>query len=75
MHLAGNDGLRLHQSYARTGKFLAFKYGRYAHAKQFKRAQRVMEKMRTQLGCCVMRDLRRKIAASGKEMSDKMKAP
>jgi len=69
---AGRDGLELRQSYARVGKHLLFKYARYGHAKQFNRARRALKKMRTQLGC-VMRDIRRKVQASGREMSEAMK--
>src|SRR3979490_565179 len=38
--LAKKLGVKLRQSYARVGKFALIQHQRYAHAKQFKRAQR-----------------------------------
>ena len=53
---------RLRQSYARVGKLALIKHQRYAHAKQFKRANRALRSLRTMLGR-VIRDITRKIAA------------
>jgi len=50
----------LRQSYARVGKFALIQHQRYAHAKQFKRANRMLRKLRTYLGR-VIRDIGRKI--------------
>jgi IS5 family transposase len=50
----------LRQSYARLGKTALIRHQRYAHAKQFKRANRALKTLRTQLGQ-VVRDIRRKI--------------
>jgi IS5 family transposase len=50
----------LRQSYARVGKFALIQHQRYAHAKQFKRANRMLKKLRTYLGR-VIRDVGRKI--------------
>ncbi len=50
--------MRLRQSYRRVGKLALIKHQRYAHAKQFKRANRALRKLRTYLGR-VMRDIRR----------------
>ena len=58
--LARKHGVGLRQSYARTGKFALIKHQRYAHAKQFKRANRELRRLRTQLGR-VIRDIGRKI--------------
>ena len=44
----------------RVGKFALIKHQRYAHAKQFKRANRMLRKLRTYLGR-VIRDIARKI--------------
>src|SRR5437870_1784182 len=61
VRLAKQQGLALRQSYARVGKFALIKHQRYAHAKQFKRANRALKKLRTYLGR-VIRDISRKIA-------------
>src|ERR1700752_4471742 len=53
-------GVGLRQSYARLGKFALIQHQRYAHAKQFKRANRMLKKLRTYLGR-VVRDISRKI--------------
>jgi IS5 family transposase len=50
----------LRQSYARVAKRAALMAGRYAHAKQFKRARRELKFLRTRLGRLV-RDVGRKI--------------
>ena len=59
--LAQKHGVRLRQSYARLGKAALIRHQRYAHAKQFKRANRSLRTLRTQLGR-VIRDIGRKIA-------------
>ncbi|MGY4627068.1 hypothetical protein ACVWY3_004824 [Bradyrhizobium sp. USDA 4486] len=41
VRLAG-AGIKLRQSYGRVGKFTLIKHQRYAHAKQFKRANRAL---------------------------------
>jgi len=56
---AGQCGVRLRQSYVRVGKLALIKHQRYAHAKQFKRANRSLRKLKTCLGR-VIRDIRRK---------------
>jgi transposase, IS5 family len=61
VRLARKHGVRLRQSYARVGKFALMKHQRYAHAKQFKRANRMLRQLRTYLGR-VGRDIGRKIA-------------
>jgi transposase, IS5 family len=60
VRLAKRQGLALRQSYARVGKFALIKHQRYAHAKQFKRANRALSRLRTYLGR-VIRDIARKI--------------
>ena len=40
--LAHKHGVALRQSYARVGKFALIKHQRYAHAKQFKRANKAL---------------------------------
>ncbi len=62
VRLAKEHGVVLRQSYARVGKFALIKQQRYAHAKQFKRANKPLRTLKTYLGR-VMRDIRRKIAA------------
>ncbi|AAM39954.1 IS5-like element IS1478 family transposase [Xanthomonas campestris pv. campestris] len=58
--LAKRYGIGLRQSYARQGPALSRKAGRYAHARQFKRMQRVLRRQRTVLGR-VLRDIARKL--------------
>jgi transposase, IS5 family len=58
--LAKKLGVDLRQSYTRVGKFELIRHQRYAHAKQFKRANRALRKLKTYLGR-VIRDIARKI--------------
>jgi IS5 family transposase len=64
VRLAQLSGVDLRQSYARVGKFALIQHQRYAHAKQFKRANRMLKKLRTYLGR-VIRDIGRKIEGNG----------
>lgn len=68
---AKRAGLKLRQSYARVGKRAGQKQGRYASAQQLKRARRETKRLRTYLGR-VLRDLERKAAASGQELSSRL---
>src|SRR5260370_1077291 len=68
---AQRAGLELRQSYKRVGKRALQKQGRYAHAEQLKRARKETRKLRTYLGR-VMRDIQRKSAASGTEVSPQL---
>ncbi len=61
VRLANKHGVELRQSYRRVGKFALIKHQRYAHAKQWKRANRALKKLRTYLGR-VIRDILRKTA-------------
>ena len=56
---AQERGIELRQSYKRLGKTALVMQGRYAHARQMKRAQRQTKKLKTYLGR-VIRDIRRK---------------
>src|ERR1700694_734305 len=58
--LAKKLGVELRQSYARVGKFALIQHQRYAHAKQFKRANRALRTLKRYLGR-VIRDIARKI--------------
>jgi transposase, IS5 family len=58
--LARKHGVALRQSYERVGKLMLIKQQRYAHAHQFKRANKALKKLKTYLGR-VMRDIHRKI--------------
>src|SRR5664279_2567535 len=58
--LAKKTGVDLRQSYARVGKHALIAHQRYAHAKQFKRANRALRSLRTYLGRTA-RDIVRKI--------------
>jgi len=59
--LARRQGLGLRQSYVRVGKWALIKHQRYAHARQFKRANRALRTLRTYLGRTI-RDIGRQIA-------------
>lgn len=59
VRLARRLGIELRQSYERVGKYALIKHQRYAHAKQFKRANKALKTLRTYLGR-VIRDITRK---------------
>ena len=61
VRLAKKVGIDLRQSYVRVGKFVLIKHQRYAHAKQFKRANKALRKLKTYLGRTI-RDIDRQIA-------------
>jgi transposase, IS5 family len=63
VRLAKRYGVKLRQSYARVGKFALIKHQRYAHAKQFKRANKALKKLKTYLGR-VIRDIGRKLGGN-----------
>ena len=63
VRLAKRYGVKLRQSYARVGKFVLIKHQRYAHAKQFKRANRALKKLKTYLGR-IIRDIGRKLGGN-----------
>ncbi len=52
----------LRQTYVRVGKLALIKHQRYAHAKQFKRANKALRKLKTYLGR-TLRDISRRIAS------------
>src|ERR1700687_3896634 len=58
--LAKKLGVELRQSYTRVGKSALIMHQRYAHARQFKRANKALRKLKTYLGR-VIRDIARKI--------------
>ena len=60
VRLAKKHGVGLRQSYERIGKHALIAHQRYAHAKQFKRANKALRKLRTFLGR-VERDIARRI--------------
>jgi IS5 family transposase len=59
--LAKRLGVVLRQSYGRVGKIELIRHQRYAHARQFKRANKSLRKLKTYLGRTI-RDIKRKIA-------------
>src|SRR4051794_1175466 len=63
VRLAKKSGVKLRQSYARVGKVALIKHQRYAHAKQFKRANRALKKLKTYLGR-IIRDIGRKLGGN-----------
>jgi IS5 family transposase len=60
VRLAKKHGVALRQSYERVGKRALIAHQRYAHAKQFKRANRALRTLHTYLGR-VTRDIARRI--------------
>src|SRR3954465_14633864 len=60
VRLAKAKGVALRQSYARVGKLALIQRQRYAHARQFNRANKALRRLRTMLGR-VIRDITRKI--------------
>ena len=56
---AQDAGIELRQTFAKEGRLLRFKAGRYAHARQFKRMRRVIKRQRTVVGRLV-REIERK---------------
>ena len=72
VRLAQKHAVKLRQSYARVGKFALIKHQRYAHAKQFKRANRALKKLRTYLGRVIRTSPARSraMAGSGRWSSD-----
>ena len=59
--LARKHCVKLRQTYVRVGKYALIAHQRYAHAKQFKRANKALRQLRTYLGR-VIRDIIRRIA-------------
>ena len=59
--LAKRLGVPLRQSYPRVGKIALIRHQRYAHPRQFNRANKALRKLKTYLGR-VIRDIIRKIA-------------
>ncbi len=62
VEVAKEAGIDLKQTYAKEGKDLRHKPGRYAHAKQFRRMRRTIKRQRTVVGR-LQRDIERKFAA------------
>jgi IS5 family transposase len=61
VRLAKSVGLDLRQSYTKVGKLALIKHQRYAHAHQFKRANKALRRLKTYLGRTI-RDIARQIA-------------
>ena len=59
---AQDAGIELKQTFAKEGRLLGFKAGRYAHAKQFKRMHRMIKRQSTVVGRLV-REIERKAGA------------
>lgn len=60
-------GLELRQNFNRVGKQEFAQHGRYAHARQFKRARKSLKKLKVYLGR-VARDVRRKLPEENKKL-------
>ncbi len=55
VRLAREHGIALRQSYTRLGKRALIMQGRYRHAKQHKRANKALRKLKTHLAWCTFR--------------------
>ena len=66
-------GIPLRQSYRFVGKRALFKQGRYAHARQMKRAARMTRQLKTYLGR-VVRDIQRKADGYGDPLQQQVLA-
>ena len=66
-HAAKARGMELRQSYLRVGRMAEIKVSRYAHARQYKRMQRSLRKLRTYVGRLI-RDIRRKVTEPDQEL-------
>ena len=71
--LAQKVGLDLRQSYTRVGRFALIRHERYAHAKQFKRANKALRSLKTYLGRTI-RDITRQIAGE-EDLQDIFRRP
>ena len=71
--LARKTGIELRQSYTRVGKVALIRHQRYAHAKQFKRANKALRTLRTYLGRTI-RDIARQIVGED-ELQDIFRRP
>lgn len=65
---ADKRDVNLRQSYHRVGKYALLNQNRYAHARQMKRAQRELKKLKNYLGR-VTRDIIRKVPSPDAELS------
>ena len=64
VNAAKRAGIQLKQTFAKEGKALRWRAGGYAHAKQFRRMRKVVNRQRTILGI-VMREVQRKMQSVG----------
>jgi IS5 family transposase len=62
-------GIELKQTYAREGRDLRFKAGRYAHARQFKRMRKVIKRQRT-IVARLQREVGRKMSTLSQAVQD-----
>lgn len=69
VRLAKQRGIDLRQSYERVSKQALMMNGRYAHARQMRRAKREQKRLRTCLGR-VIRDIERKVALQTEARQD-----
>ena len=74
VRLAKKHGVGLRQSYGRVGKHALIAHQRYAHAKQFRRANRALRTIRTHFGR-VCRDLVRKTGDDARFAQDLRASP
>ena len=68
---AKEAGIDLKQTFAKEGRYLIHKAGRYAHARQFKRMKRAIKRQRTIVGR-LQREIERKASAIGAAVREAM---
>lgn len=66
---AKEAGIDLKQTFAKEGRYLNHKAGRYAHARQFKRMKRAIKRQRTIVGR-LRREIERKASAIGQAVRE-----
>ena len=66
---AKDAGIDLKQTFAKEGRYLNHKAGRYAHARQFKRMKRAIKRQRTIVGR-LRREIERKASAIGQAVRE-----
>jgi IS5 family transposase len=69
VEFAKERGIKLRQSYKRVSKHLCYKYNKYSHARQMKRAGKCIKKLNTILGR-VKRDVERKALTIDDELKE-----
>ena len=71
---AKEEGIELKQTFAKEGHLLGYKAGRYAHARQFRRMRKVINRQRTIVGR-LQREMARKMSSMGQAVQEALGNP